>query len=192
MFLLCEECAIKSMDLQQLSKQIDKLEAEPPFDKWHPPFCGDIDMQIKADGQWCFQGSPIGRERLVKLFAKVLIEENGEYFLKTPAEKVRIKVDEVPFIIIDWRKIDTSEGPALQVTSNLGHQAIVGSEHPIIYAEHSDEPRLYVTLHRRLKAKVHRNVYYQWIDLAEEKVVNGKEHLMLASGEQYFSLGCIE
>lgn len=178
------------MDLQKLSSQIDQLDNEPPFDKWHPPFCGDIDMTIKSDGRWWYMGSPIGREKLVKLFAKVLIKQNNEYFLKTPVELIRIQVEDAPFVITQWSRIKSSQGPAIEVTSNLGRRAILSQDHPLTMDMSTPEnPKLYVTLHRGLKAKVHRNVYYQWIEIAKEKCINNQQHLVLKSGYDEFSLG---
>ena len=178
------------MDLQQLSQQIDELEAEPPFHLWNPPNCGDIDMRIKADGSWWYMGSPIGRIKLVKLFAKVLLLEDDKFYLKTPAEKVGIQVDDAPFVITDWKLIDTDDGKAIEVTSNLDHKAILSPKHPLeVVIDPEGNPKPYVTLHRRLKAAVHRNVYYQWIEIADEKRVNGQDHLMLSSGSHDFSLG---
>lgn len=178
------------MDIQKLTSEIEQLESEPPFDKWHPEFCGDIDMIIKNDGRWWYMGSPIGREKLVKLFAKVLIFEQGEYFLKTPVELIRIQVEDAPFVITEWQKIETDLAPVIEVTSNLGHKAIMSCDHPLT-ADFSDpeNPLLYVVLHRGLKAKVHRNVYYQWIEIAEEKCINNQEHLIIKSGKDEFSLG---
>ncbi|MFS1702836.1 DUF1285 domain-containing protein [Alteromonas sp. AMM-1] len=178
------------MDLHTLTTDIEKLDSEPPFDQWHPPFCGDIDMVIKADGSWWYNGSPIGRERMVKLFARVLLKEGDDYFLKTPAEKVRVQVEDAPFVISQWHQHDTDEGPAIEVVSNLGHSAILSSTHPLEVDETDNEnPRPYVTLHRGLTALVHRNVYYQWINIASPAIKNGEEHLMLKSGRAEFSLG---
>jgi len=178
------------MDLQTLTKQIENLGAAPPFDKWHPPFCGDIEMTIKADGSWWYMGTPIGREKLVKLFASVLLMEDDEYFLKTPAEKVRIQVEDAPFVITQWQTHDTEDGPAIEVISNLGHAAVLSDSHPLeVDYNNPDQPRPYVTLRRGLKALVHRNVFYQWVDIARSVNKNGDEHLVIQSGNTEFSLG---
>ena len=178
------------MDLQTLTAQVENLDAAPPFDKWHPPFCGDIEMTIKADGSWWYMGTPIGREKLVKLFASVLLMEDDEYFLKTPAEKVRIQVEDAPFVITQWQTHDTEDGPAIEVISNLGHAAVLSDSHPLeVDYNNPDQPRPYVTLRRGLKALVHRNVFYQWVDIARSVNKNGDEHLVIQSGNTEFSLG---
>lgn len=166
---------------------------EPPFDKWHPPFCGDIDIRIKQDGTWWYMGTPIGREGLVKLFASVLIVENDDYFLKTPAELVRIKVDDAPFVITQWHQHQTSDGDVIEVITNIGKAFLLSKEHPLaLETDQSGTPRPYIILSRGLKALVHRNVYYQWVNLCTLKSVNGTEHLMLKSGIHEFSLGALK
>ena len=73
----------------------------PPVDLWNPPYCGEIDMRIAADGTWFYQKTPIGRPALVKLFASVLKREGDRYFLVTPVEKCGIIVDEAPFLAVE-------------------------------------------------------------------------------------------
>src|SRR5260370_40332757 len=79
----------------------------PPVERWNPPFCGDIDMRIAADGTWFYQKTPIGRPALVKLFASVLKRESDKYFLVTPVEKVGIVVEDAPFLAVE---MNTSAG----------------------------------------------------------------------------------
>ncbi|GAA0295377.1 DUF1285 domain-containing protein [Psychrosphaera haliotis] len=180
------------MDLQKLTQQLDDLSQSPPFEKWNPPFCGDIDMEIKKDGRWFYMGSPIGRIKLVKLFASVLLKENNEYFLKTPAEKIRIKVEDAPFVITEWEIKNTNEGDAILVTSNIGQQVVLGDLHPLINETSDDEnaePKLYVELNRGLRARVHRNVFYQWVSDQDSPVVEKNEQLFLRSAQQNFLLG---
>src|SRR5689334_2878095 len=76
----------------------------PPLHLWNPPFCGDLDMRIAADGTWFYMKTPIGRHALVKLFASVLWREGDKYFLKTPVEKVGIAVDDAPFTAVAMRQ----------------------------------------------------------------------------------------
>jgi uncharacterized protein len=182
------------MDLQSLVNQIDDLSSEPPFDKWDPPFCGDIDMQIKKDGRWFYMGSPIGRIKLVKLFASVLMldPETNEYFLKTPAEKVRIQVEDVPFVITQWSMEETFDGSAIVVTTNLEQQVVLSNKHPLYIdeqASESDAPNLYVEVKRGLKARIHRNVFYQWLETDTGIVFEQGNSVYLRSGRNNFLLG---
>src|SRR6202166_5070542 len=84
--------------------------ALPPIERWNPPFCGDIDMRIAADGTWFYQKTPIGRPALVKLFASVLKREGDKYFLVTPVEKVGIVVEDVPFLAVELAVAETEQG----------------------------------------------------------------------------------
>src|SRR5256885_16876436 len=75
----------------------------PPVHLWNPPFRGDLDIRIAADGTWFYMKTPIGRPALVRLFASVLWREGTKYFLKTPVEKVGITVDDAPFTAVEMR-----------------------------------------------------------------------------------------
>src|SRR3954463_9796059 len=90
----------------------------PPVHLWNPPFCGDLDMRIAADGTWFYQGTPIGRPALVRLFSTILKREDGKHFLVTPVEKVGIRVDDAPFLAVEMQK-DDSHGPALRFRTNV-------------------------------------------------------------------------
>ena len=74
----------------------------PPVERWNPPFCGDIDMEIRADGTWFYMGPPIGRQPLVRLFSTVLRrDDDGRTYLVTPVEKVGIRVEDAPFLAVE-------------------------------------------------------------------------------------------
>ena len=170
------------MSLDKLSKQlaastINEKDASgsnvkppklPPIEQWHPPYCGAIDLEIKANGDWYYGGTIFKRLALVKLFASVLLKEQGadsdDYFLVTPVEKVKISVAETPFILTQWRWLD-DEHLVMEVETNLGDCFVLDSEHQFTLA---DDGGIYVNVRRNLLAKVHRNVYYQWIDLATQ------------------------
>ena len=78
----------------------------PPVHLWNPPFCGDLDMRIARDGTWFYLGTPIGRHELVKLFSSIIRKDGDDYFLVTPVEKVGIKVDDAPFVAVDFNRVD--------------------------------------------------------------------------------------
>lgn len=59
----------------------------PPVHLWNPPFCGDLDMRIARDGTWFYQGTPIGRPAMVRLFSTVIRRDGDDYFLVTPVER---------------------------------------------------------------------------------------------------------
>ena len=102
--------------LEQISKYKD--ETLPPVHLWNPPLCENVEMRIDREGRWFFMNSPIGRQRMVKLFSKVLrLDDDGEYYLVTPVEKIRIEVEERPFLIIDYQLITKNKKHCLLYTS---------------------------------------------------------------------------
>ena len=154
-------------------------------------FCGDINIHIDRSGQWFYQNSPIGRERLVKLFASVLTAENDEYFLITPVEKMRITVDDAPFVITVADQLFDDEGiPYIHMHTNLGDECILGGDTQL-HVQHNletGEPRPYVNLWRGMKALVSRSVFYQLVNWAEEQ--DGQVYIHSAGHK--FSLGYVE
>lgn len=186
------------MSLEKISAQLGKHQKSlPPVESWNPPYCGEINIQIKANGDWFHEGTVFKRLPLVKMFASVLIKEVTaeiskepdkyveEYFLVTPVEKVKIQVDDAPFVLTQWCWLDEHES-IMQVTTNLGDEFILNDEHPLIVSENGD---LYVTVRRNLTAKVHRNVYYQWADMAKEQQTKNGTELVINSAECRFVLG---
>ena len=178
------------MSLNKISAQISDVQhgdtkKMPPVELWDPPFCGDIDLEIKSDGSWFYNGTIFKRLSLVKLFASVLKKEGEKYFLVTPVEKVGIVVEDAPFLITQWQWLDEQK-TQMQVTSNLDDSFILNAEHPL---EITDDGGLYVTVRRNLPAKVHRNVYYQWVDLSHEEKTEDGTALVFFSAEHRFILG---
>lgn len=181
------------MSLEKISEQLkqNKVSHEkkmPPVELWNPPYCGEIDLQIKADGQWFYNGTIFKRISLVKLFASVLKKEVDEYFLVTPVEKVKINVEEVPFIITQWAWQDDQQ-TIMEVTTNLDESFLLSNENPLQISSKGD---LYVTVRRNLVAKVHRNVYYQWVNFAKEVTTTHGTALAITSADKQFILGYLD
>src|SRR3569623_3037752 len=82
----------------------------PPVHLWKPPFCGALDIRIASDGTWFYMGTPIGRPALVRLFSTILKREDGKHYLVTPVEKVGIKVDDAPFMVVEMVKENDAKG----------------------------------------------------------------------------------
>ena len=139
----------------------------PPVEKWNPPFCGDLDMQIKRDGTWFYQGTPIGRIELVKLFASILWREDDNYFLVTPVEKVGITVEDAPFVAVDFEPQGEGEEQVLAFTTNLDDVSVASPEFPIRVVRDPDtgEPSPYVLIRRNLEALIDRKSFYRLVDL---------------------------
>lgn len=182
------------MSLELITSQLkNQGKGLPPVESWNPPYCGEIDIHIKANGDWFHEGGIIKRLPLVKMFASVLIkeviQEEGseveEYFLVTPVEKVKIQVDDAPFVLTQWCWLDEKES-TMQVSTNLGDEFILNDEHALTVSDNGD---LYVTVRRNLTAKVHRNVYYQWANMAQEQKTKNGTELVFFSADCQFVLG---
>lgn len=163
----------------------------PPVDKWNPPFCGDIDMKIDVDGTWFYQKTPIGRTALVKQFASVLKREGDKYFLVTPVEKVGLIVVDAPFLAVEMRVEQDAQGQGDQMLAfrtNVDEWIAAGPGHALRFepepATHGLKPYLHVR--RDLWAKVTRALFYDLVELGEEREVAGKQVFGVASGGEFF------
>ena len=173
---------------QQLSSEKITLKNKiPPVEDWDPEYCGEMDLQIKANGDWFYTGTIFKRASLVKLLASVLKMEGDEYYLVTPVEKLKITVDDAPFVLTQWYWQDDSH-TNMCVKNNVGDEFILDAQHPLSI---SDAGELYVIVRRNLLAKVHRNIYYQWVDLVKEKQTLKGTELVFNSAGCEFSLGTI-
>jgi len=185
------------MDLGKLTQQLNDAaptKKMPPVDKWDPPFCGDMNLVIKSNGQWWHEGTPFTRAKLVSLLSSVLKKEDEAYFLVTPVEKIGIQVEDVPFIIVDWH----FDKGALLVKTQIGDEVEVGPEHPIqlrhfpIAADNSDSADTlvpYCLIRRNLWARLHQNVMYQWAEIASETITENGKELTMKSNDYQFTLG---
>jgi len=167
----------------------------PPVERWNPPFCGDIDMRIAADGTWFYQKTPIGRLALVKLFASVLKREGDKYFLVTPVEKVGIVVEDAPFLAVEMKTVEmkTSAGEAgrvLEFRTNVDDWVAAGPGHALRFEQQPATGGLkpYLHVRRELWAKVTRALFYDLVALGEEREVGGKAMFGVASGGEFFAM----
>ncbi len=163
----------------------------PPVHKWNPPFCGDLNMEIKRNGQWFYMGTPIGRPALVNLFSSVLRhDEDGHYYLVTPVEKVRIRVEDAPFLAVLVERHEEQGVQYLKFTTLTGDVVVAGPDHPmrVVYKD-DQEPSPYIHLRDRLEALISRNVYYQLVEWGEEAEEEGQHVLGVRSGGQFYVIG---
>ncbi|MFY0646476.1 DUF1285 domain-containing protein [Sulfitobacter geojensis] len=144
-----------------------KTRGLPPLEKWNPPFCGDLDMHIKRDGTWFYEGTPIGRPELVKLFSTILWREGDKYFLVTPVEKVGITVEDAPFVAVDFEAEGEGDAQKLSFSSNVGDTAVAGPSNPIRVERDPEtgEPAPYVLIRRNLEALIDRKSFYRLVEL---------------------------
>jgi hypothetical protein len=137
----------------------------PPVEKWNPAHCGDIDIRIARDGTWFHEGTPVGRRELVRLFSTILRRDGDDYVLVTPAEKMRIVVEDAPFLAVLLRVEGEGRDQRLIFTTNVGDETVASADNPIrveIDAA-TREPSPYVHVRRGLEAKISRPVFYQMV-----------------------------
>ena len=139
----------------------------PPVERWNPTHCGDSEMRIARDGTWFHQGSPIGRQAMVRLFSTILRrEEDGGYVLVTPVEKLDIAVEDAPFVAVEMKIEGQDRETRLAFRLNTGDLVTAGAQHPLRFEERQDGPRPYLHVRGGLEALVARPVYYELAAMA--------------------------
>ncbi len=161
----------------------------PPAEKWDPPFCGDIDIKIEAGGTWLYQGTPIGRPALVRLFSSILKREGDRYYLVTPVEKVGLIVEDAPFLAVELR-VEHGVGPVLAFRTNVDDWVEAGPGHALKFVPEPSTGGLkpYLHVRRDLWAKVTRALFYDLVALGEERDVGGKLMFGIASKGEFFPM----
>ena len=166
----------------------------PPVHLWNPPFCGDIDMRIAADGTWFYMKTPIGRPALVKLFASVLKREANKYFLVTPVEKVGIVVEDAPFLAVEMQTQDQTGDRLLRFRTNVDDWVECGPGHALRFDLEPGTGGLKPYLHVRhdLWARLTRPLFYDLVALGEERDVEGRRMFGVASKNCFFPMAPAE
>jgi uncharacterized protein len=162
-----------------------------PVEAWNPPYCGDIGLRVRADAVWFYQGSPIGRMALVKLFAGVLRKDaDGKHYLVTPAEKMDVAVDDAPFLAVEMEVRGSGRDQSLVFRTNVDDIVAADPDHPIRFELESGSEGLkpYLLVRGRLEALVTRALYYDLVELAVEGDRDGARSLGLWSGGAFFAL----
>ena len=184
----------------------------PPLEKWHPEQVADMDLIIKANGEWWHEGGLVTRASLVSLFATILWKEenNGitEYFLKTPVQKLRIQVEDVPLLINDVGIVIEDNISWLEFTTTTGDVLRLDESHPIILrtyepnesqkadshdsqqlaTESESQIRPYMLVRNGLTALIGRNVFYHLTEIGALSENNGETILTLHSGGHAYQL----
>lgn len=175
--------------LESLAARIGKGRL-PPVEKWNPPYCGDLDMRIAADGTWFYLGTPIGRAALVKLFASVLKREDGKHFLVTPVEKVGIEVDDAPFLAVELEVEKSGSGQALIFRTNVDDVVPCGAEHPLRFEPEAGTGGIkpYLHVRRGLWAKVTRALFFDLVALGEVREQDGERMFGVRSAGAFFPI----
>lgn len=162
----------------------------PPVHLWNPESCGDMDMVIKANGQWLHEGNLIKRPAMVKMFSRILWHKEGEHFLVTPVEKVRIQVEDAPFLITQMNVVNRDGEASLEFITSVGDHLVLGQDGTKLWMDdYQGEAHPYLSVRYGMKALIHRNIFYDLVELGEEQEIEGELHLCVMSKGQYFSLG---
>lgn len=165
--------------------------ALPPIHDWNPPFHGNFDMRIDAQGRWYYRDTPILRDRMVQLFSTILRREDDDrYYLVTPVEKVGVIVEDVPFQAVEMSVSSGDDDRRISFRTNVGDVVEAGPDHPLRFAEEAATGGLvpYVLVRDRLEARVIRALAYDLVDLAEEEVTGGRTMFVVRSGGERFVL----
>ncbi len=181
----------KSPDLMDIMARLEDRKL-PPVHLWDPDYCADIDMRIARDGTWFYMGSPINRKRMVRLFSTVLRRDDDQkFYLVTPVEKLGIAVEDAPFVAVEADIHDAGPGQAIVFRTNVDEEVIAGPENPIRVDTdpNTGEPSPYVLVRSNLWALIARPVFYQLVEQAEEREVDGKTMLGLSSQSAFFVIG---
>jgi hypothetical protein len=160
-----------------------------PVERWNPPYCGEIDMRIAADGRWYYQGGVIAHERLVRLFASVLRRDaDGHHYLVTPVERVRITVEDAPFLGVELHVEGEGREQVLRLRTNTGDVVRIDADHRLRFEDETDTGGLkpYVRIRGRLDALLARPLLYQLADLFTEHDMSGRTVMGTWSAGTFF------
>ncbi len=149
----------------------EKTRGLPPVQDWNPPFTGDMDMRIARDGTWFHEGSRIERFELARLFSTILKLEDGDYYLVTPVEKVRITVEDAPFVAVDFEVEGEGRDQILTFETNMKDRTVADAANPIRVERDPDtgEPSPYVHVRAGLEALIDRKSFYRLVDLGTHR-----------------------
>ena len=158
-----------------------------------PDLCGDFRMRIDRNGAWYYQGSPIGRLALVKLFATVLRRDSeGQHWLTTPVENGRIEVEDAAFIAVELLTDGDGRDQILRFRTNVDDIVTLDADHGLRVSEESGsgEPRPYIHVRKGLEARLARAVYYHLIERGEAAPADPESFGVWSSG-RFFRLGSL-
>lgn len=169
--------------IDEIAEQIDQHQT-PPVHLWKPEHVGEIDIRIDAQGVWFHEGDPILREPLVRLFASILWCEEGGHYLVTPVEKLKIRVEDAPFVVHQMEFVDD----AWVAVTNVHEQVIIGQNNPVALRVYQKQWLPYINVRYDLWARVNRSIYFQWVTEAMELEQDSDSELVLSSNGYEFSV----
>lgn len=177
-------------DAETLLSSVTKAakKGPPPVHLWNPDFCGDIDMRIARDGTWFYNGTPIGRAPMVKLFSSILKKEGEDYFLVTPVEKVGIKVDDAPMLAVDFTASGEGRDQILRFVTKTEDEVEADAANPLEIRLIAGEPDPYIHIRSGLYARIDRKSFYRLIELGCHEVQDRESWFGLWSHGQFFKV----
>ena len=184
-----------SQNPEKLAEQLPKDAGKsglPPLDSWHPELSGDMAMRISRDGQWIYQGDPIRRDALVRLFASILRrEDDGEYYLVTPVEKWRIQVQDTPLLAHSLTVEGEGRNQQVSLTTNVGETLVISEKHPLRVDCYpgSNEPRPVILVRHGIEARLTTSAYYDLAQHLVEQTVDGQSVYGLYSCGNFYKVG---
>jgi uncharacterized protein len=176
--------------LDRLSAAVKGAGAKtPPVERWNPPFCGDIDMRIAADGAWFYNGTPIGRPALVRLFASILRRDPERFVLVTPVERVGIAVEDAPFLAVEMAVAGDGLGRTIAFRTNVDDLVHVDAAHPLRFdKDEGGGIKPYVLVRGGLWALVTRALTFDLVELGEDRAVDGALMFGVGVGAMFFPI----
>ncbi len=175
--------------MSYLSTQESKL---PPIEKWDPAYCGEMDLVIKANGEWWHEQSPIGRKKLYKLFSTIIKKTGDEYFLVTPAEKIKIQVEWQPFVIIDFQTVEVEGVTCYEFVDNCDNKQLLSQAEQLAFSQYQQQSLPIINIRRNLFASFSRSCYYRLIEQADSVEQKDGMVLQIQSNGLTFELGKIQ
>ncbi|GAB3049641.1 DUF1285 domain-containing protein [Acinetobacter apis] len=187
---LCKKETNSPMNENELQLRFGQLaydsayQARLPLDQWQPKHCGEMDLCIRANGEWWHEGRQIHRTSLIQLFSRVLCKEQEQYYLKTPTEKMLIHVEDEALFVDRVARIMV-DGKALICLSTTDNDHVVIDEtHAPFMRDYQGEMRPYIYIRHGLLALIQRHAFYHLIEegeLIENEA--GETILILQSGD---------
>jgi hypothetical protein len=161
----------------------------PPVERWNPPYCGEIDMRIATDGTWFYNGTPIGRLPLVRLFASILRRDPERYVLVTPVERVGITVEDAPFQAVEMAVEGDGADRQIAFRTNVDDLVNVGPDHPLRFdRDATGAVKPYVRVRGALWARITRSLTYDLIAIGEERDLEGDRVFGLTVGGNFYAI----
>ncbi|MDP6967656.1 MAG: DUF1285 domain-containing protein [Gammaproteobacteria bacterium] len=175
-------------DLQSLVAAAEQL-PDYAIDTWWPQQQGSIDICIRADGSWWHEGGLIKRHKLVQLFSRLLSYRNGHYCLLTPVEQLTIKVETLPFVIV--QAVQQADA-VWQLTTNIGEQIWLTEQHQlkVNMSVPGDIPT--VLVRDQLWASLSRQAYYDMALKVDSIERGGRVIAQLQSAACVYDFGILE